>query len=518
MKKLPLILLFITALCSSINGQDNNQVKDGYQVFKYPNGAVSSEGIIKNGKPEGFWKSYYITGVKKSEGKRTNFMLDSVWIFYDQAGDTTEKISYLFGKRNGYSYKFKKDPSAGNYIFSKELYAGDRKEGTAFIYFPDGKIQQTVPYNNGKKEGLSKEFDKNGNIITLMEYSNDFLVSRERINRTDGKGLRQGDWKEFYPSGNIKTEKTYRDDQLHGYYKEYDTKGKLTLTMLYDNGAVVKSRVEDAPDVEIVNRYDNAGKIIYSGPYRNGTPVGVHREFGADGKVTNAFIYNDNGLLISEGIVDEAGRFNGKWKDYYPDKKILAEGSYADSRRTGLWKFYNTQSKVEQTGYYNNGRPDGLWKWYYENGSVLREEEYFQGQRDGAFTEYSETGDIITQGQYSDDERNGAWKFRSGDYTEEGQYIVGLKDGQWKSYYPDGTLKFKGSYSQGNPDGQHLYYYETGKIKEEQNYRMGIRQKTWKKFDEEGNLILTISYKDDIEVSINGVRINLPESDTKLIK
>ena len=32
--------------------------------------------------------------------------------------------------------------------------------------------------------------------------------------------------------------------------------------MLYDNGAVVKSRVEDAPDVEIVNRYDNDGKII----------------------------------------------------------------------------------------------------------------------------------------------------------------------------------------------------------------------------------------------------------------
>jgi hypothetical protein len=47
---------------------------------------------------------------------------------------------------------------------------------------------------------------------------------------------------------------------------------------------------------------------------------------------------------------------------------------------------------------------------------------------------------------------------------------------------------------------------------------MGIRQKTWKKFDEEGNTLLTITYKDDVEMSINGIRINLPESDVKLIK
>jgi len=71
---------------------------------------------------------------------------------------------------------------------------------------------------------------------------------------------------------------------------------------------------------------------------------------------------------------------------------------------------------------------------------------------------------------------------------------------------------------QGNPEGQHFYYFDTGRLKEEQFYRMGLRQRTWKKYDEVGNVILTITYKDDTEVSINGVRIDLPESDTKLIK
>ncbi len=514
------IFIFIVILLTagSVFGQSEQTLQDGYQVFKYPNGAISSEGLIKNGKPEGFWKSYYVTGIKKSEGKRTSFLLDSIWVLYDQSGDTTDIINYLVGKKNGYYYKYRKDPAEGLYVWSKELYAGDRKEGTAYFYYPDGKIQQTITYNEGKKEGVSKEYDKNGNIITLLEYNNDFLISRERINRVDAKGLKQGIWKDFYTGGGIKSEKTYKDDQLHGYYKEYDDKGKLVLTMLYENGSIVKSRVEDEPDIEIVNKYDNNGKLIFSGPYRNQVPVGIHREFGADGKVTNSFIYNDMGLMLSEGIVDEAGNKNGKWKDYYPTGKVQAEGQYTDNRRSGVWKFNNNAEKLEQTGSYNNGRPDGLWKWYYENGSVLREEEYFQGVRDGSYVEYSLTGEIISQGEYADGEKNGDWKYKSGDNTEEGKYIVGLRDGLWKSLYPDGKTRFKGNYIQGNPDGVQTYYYENGRTREDQFYRMGIRQKTWKKFDEEGNTLLTITYKDDVEMSINGIKINLPESDVKLIK
>jgi antitoxin component YwqK of YwqJK toxin-antitoxin module len=513
-----IILMFFVLICKMSSSQESETLKDGYQVFKYPNGSISSEGLIRNGKPEGFWKSFYVTGVKKSEGKRTNFLLDSIWLFYDQAGDTTEKINWLYGKKNGWYYKYKKDPSQGVYIWSKELFAADRKEGTAFVYFPDRKIQQTFTYNEGKKEGLSKEYDKEGNIITLLEYNNDFLVSREKINRTDKNGLKQGDWKEFYPNGGIKSEKTFKDDLINGYYKEYDTRGKLVLTMLYQNGAIVKSRVEDEPDIEVVNKHDQDGKLIYSGPYRNKIPVGIHREFGKDGKVTNAFLYNDNGLLLSEGIVDEAGNRNGKWKDLYSNGKVQAEGQFIDNRRSGQWKFYNISEKVEQTGSYNNGRPDGLWNWYYDNGTLLKEEEYFQGQRDGASTEYSSKGDIIAQGQYSDGEKNGQWKFKSGDLTEEGKYIIGLKDGIWKSNYSNGKLKYKGNFIQGNPDGQHIFYYEDGKTKEVQYFQMGIREKTWKKFNEEGIVFLIISYKDDVEISINGVRIKLPESDTKLIK
>ena len=498
--------------------QNTDELKDGFHQFKYPNGNISSEGFIRNGKPDGFWKSYYITGVLKSEGRRRSYLLDSIWVFYDQAGDTTEKISYLLGKRNGYYFKYQKDPVYGLYVYSKELFAGDRKEGVAMIFYPEGKIKQTIPFYNGMKDGLSREYDREGKIITLLEYNNDFLISREKINFTDANGLRQGEWLEFYPGGNIKVEKNYRDDLLHGYYKEYNEKGSLVVTLLYDNGKVTGTDIDNGSDIEVVNKYDDSGRLIYSGPYKNGVPVGIHREYKENGEVKGARIYNDNGLLISEGIIDDAGNRNGGWKDFSPEGVVMAEGAYADSRRTGTWKFYSSSGKLEQAGSYSNGRIDGTWRWYYPEGELLRAEEYYQGRRDGAYTEYTREGDIIAQGTYADGERNGEWKFKSGDNTETGSYLLGLRDGQWKALYPNGKLRFKGNFNQGNPDGHHVIYFENGRIKEERYYDNGLRTKTWKKYNEEGEIILTITYRDDIETNINGVSIKLPESEVRLIK
>jgi hypothetical protein len=53
---------------------------------------------------------------------------------------------------------------------------------------------------------------------------------------------------------------------------------------------------------------------------------------------------------------------------------------------------------------------------------------------------------------------------------------------------------------------------------EERYYDMGIREKTWRKFNEDGTPAISITYRRDAEYAINGVRIKLPESDVKIIK
>ena len=93
-----------------------------------------------------------------------------------------------------------------------------------------------------------------------------------------------------------------------------------------------------------------------------------------------------------------------------------------------------------------------------------------------------------------------------------------MREGVWRYYFLDGSLKYEGNYFQGNPDKRHKYYYSGGVIREEQYYEMGIRERNWKKYDNEGNLLMTITYKNNQEQRINGVKIRLPESDMKLIR
>ena len=81
MKRLVIICISVLLTIKGYT-QANEVLKDGYHIFRYPQtNTTSSEGLIKNGKPDGFWKSYYVTGIKKSEGRYTSFKLDSIWLF-----------------------------------------------------------------------------------------------------------------------------------------------------------------------------------------------------------------------------------------------------------------------------------------------------------------------------------------------------------------------------------------------------------------------------------------------------
>ena len=70
----------------------------------------------------------------------------------------------------------------------------------------------------------------------MVEYNDNYVVNRERLNRTDAKGNKQGTFREYYENGKIKKEENYLDNQLHGYYREFDGKGELVMAMRYERG------------------------------------------------------------------------------------------------------------------------------------------------------------------------------------------------------------------------------------------------------------------------------------------
>ena len=516
-----LLTLMVVSVNIRLSGQEGSADSSFVQVF-WPNGQVSSEGTMKNDKPDGYWRAYYVTGVIKSEGKRTNFLLDSIWNFYNQAGELSQEISYKLGEKSGfsvsYSYNNPENPGQPTLI-SKELYVRGKKEGSSFYYHPTGELKLIVFYKDGKKQGLSREFSRDSTLVTVVQYNDNYVVDRERVNRVDEEGNKQGTHRDYYENGNIKKEEHFLDNKLHGYYREFNGNGDLVLAIRYERGQIMEEIDEDMRELlDMKSTYDQEGKIIFTGGYKEGIPVGIHRFYDTAGVVENAYFYNELGQKISEGIIDEQGRKAGTWTDFYTSGEIRATGTYLDNQQSGDWTYYFRSGGVEQKGKFERGRYRGSWNWFYPNGKPWREESYFNGREDGIFVEYDEQGNILTKGDYINGEKEGEWIYRVGDHEERGSYVIGLREGTWKYYFKDGSLKYEGYYSQGNPDKRHKYYYPSGAIKEEQYYEMGIREKSWKKYDPEGNLVMTITYNQNEEQRINGIKIQLPESDIKLIR
>ncbi len=497
--------------------QDNT---DTLTQYFYPNGQLSSEGIMKNGKPNGFWKTYYTTGTIKSEGLRLNFLLDSTWLFYNNTRELVKKINYKFGKKNGYSYNYSSEYNTNPITISKELYLNDKKEGKSFYYFNDGKIREEINYKEGKKEDEAREYNKQGNLTTIMKYHNNYIISREKVNRTDSEGKKQGAWKMFFENGKTFREMHYIDNELDGTYKEYNDKGSVILVLKYVKGILLAEEEEmmEQEELDIRREFKNNGELSFQGSYKNDIPVGVHRFYDEKGNIINSNIFNNLGGLTAEGILDEKGNKKGEWKEFYLSGELRAKGNYINNKKSGLWTYYYKNGNKEQLGNYMRGLSDGLWTWYYTSGELHREESYFNGREDGEMIEYSETGKIISKGNFINGEKEGEWSYFAGDHIEQGRYITGLREGEWLYYYMDGKLHFEGKFVQDFADGRQKFYYTSGGIKEERFYEMGIKERSWKKYDELGNLIMVIMYKKDIEYRINGEKINLPSGSIKILK
>jgi uncharacterized protein len=500
-KRISIFYIFLIC-CISLSAQDSI-VTNGFNVFHYPNGKISSEGYMHDGNPDGYWKTYYENGILKSEGNRTNFMLDSTWKFYNDSTKLVLEINYREGKKNGIRKTYLKDEIIA------ENFVDDIKQGWTKKFYATGVIKYKVFFIDGREEGTAWEYSRDTMVVGLTEYKKGYIISSENINRYRS-GVKNGDWKYFYPDDNIKEEGTYYYGKKDGYFKQYDKKGNLISIKKYDNDV----EIYDAPELtsyEIKTDYYKNGRVKIVGSYKDGIPEGIRRDYDPQGNIKQAYIFK-TGIIVGQGIVDAEGKKQGAWKEFYEDGELYGEGIYKDNKRQEEWKFYYKGGQVEQIGKYNAaGKPDGLWKWYFENGNIKREEILADGISNGEMKELSDSGKIIVKGNFINGEEDGQWFYEINDDKETGSYLNGKKDGEWKGY-TNGILYFQGSYLEGLPDGMHIYYWDNGRIKEKGRYNAGQKDGDWTTYDYDGLKILTITYVDGMEISFDGQKIdNFPQ-------
>jgi antitoxin component YwqK of YwqJK toxin-antitoxin module len=474
-------------------------VANGHNVFHYPNGKVSSEGFMKDGQPDGYWKTYYENGVLKSEGNRKEFLLDSTWKFYSDSGNLLLVINYSKGKKNGNRITYQK----GNIL--EENFIDDVKQGWTKVYYNDGSLKRKVFFVDGREEGIAREYSPDGTVITLIEYKKGYILNTENINRSR-EGLKHGVWKQFYPNEAVKEEGYYNYGKKDGYFKEFDTTGNLLSIKKYANDL----EIFDAPELasyEIRTDYYKNGKPKIVASYKDGIPEGVRREYDPEGEIVRSYIFK-GGIIVGEGIIDASGSRQGPWKEYYETTELYGEGNYKDNKRVGPWKFYFKDGKIEQSGSYNAaGNPDGPWKWFYESGNLKREETLKNGKSNGEMKELTDSGQVIIKGEFVDGEEEGEWFYEVNDDRVIGSYVNGKREGLWKSY-DNGTLYYEGNFIEGLADGTHIWYWDNGKIREKGTYIAGKKEGTWVLYGYDGVKLLTQEYVDGIEVSIDGSKID----------
>lgn len=503
------LIFFHIIFFISITFYAQERLKDGYKKFYFSNGQVSSEGVIKNGLPEGYWISYYPNGIIKSEGNRKASLLDSTWIFYSELGNLQSKINYKRNKKFGVKTTY----SDSCNIVLEEYFENDIKQNyTTYYYDEKGKKKwKDIPYIDNVKEGKGFEYAKeDARLITIIFYKKGTLLGKEKINRKDKKGKKTGTWKKFYDDGKLKEESRYKNDLLNGYLKEYDTKGKLINATLYIDG-VAQTFAQEISELDIRKEYYDNGNVKVEGIYDvTGKENGTFKYFNKKGKIEKTEIYI-HGVLIAVGLIDEEGRRQGYWEQYYmdPEGQLKSKGKYKDGKKIDEWEYYFENNQLQQKGkYVKDEKPSGLWKWYYENGQLLREETFRKGLEDGMMYEYTEDGKIITEGEFIDGLKEGEWLYQHGDHKEVGKFRDGLKHGEWKYYYlTTENLNFEGEFIDGEPNGKHKHYYDNGKLKREEYYRMGVKVDNWKSFNELGELVLTIYYKEGKEYKLDGAKL-----------
>ncbi|OSZ78674.1 hypothetical protein CAP35_10615 [Chitinophagaceae bacterium IBVUCB1] len=250
----------------------------GKYYFIYPNGNISFEAQLKNGKYEGAYTSYYPDKTIREKGYYKNGNRDSLvlnyfpggkeafngsfsngnkngrWIHHDFSGKLERDMYFVNGDEHGKDkmyqngqlraeYNMDYDYMEGNQIFYGEeekialVYHYDERNLIGYTYEGnDGKLLPLIPlkngtgkvqtyYANGKKafEASTVENLYDGKVITY--FSNGNIAEEKNYVRTELNGA----FKRYFPNGKPSYETTYKDNVINGQEKTYSENGKLLI-------------------------------------------------------------------------------------------------------------------------------------------------------------------------------------------------------------------------------------------------------------------------------------------------
>ena len=230
-----------------------------------------------------------------------------------------------------------------------------------------------------------------------------------------------------------------------------------------------------------------------------------------------AFIdYYDSGELKTEGHYKNKKRI-GNWTSYYKSGQISSLYSYTDGKRDVEYIAYHKNGKLKVKTQIENGK--SISRGYYESGELYSEREV----KTGYYKSYTKNGKLKIEANYDNYELSGEWK----QYYENGEveWLVNYKDGYrhgvYKQFYNNGIIKLEGSNKKNKKEGEEKRYLQNNILEWKGYYSKDKLSKTWVKFNDEGEKLEKIKFKNgkalNIETSKGLVSTKIPEGVTEKV-
>lgn len=511
----------------------------------YKNGKVRQEGTYKNGKITGVWKSYFRNGqVEDITNYNENGNEQGIQQYFDMDG----KIYYEGEYKDGRLVQFKFFDKSGKLLTDVKLKAKQDVK----TYYSDGNVRWEGSMENGKRNGVWREFARNGILIGEYIYKD---------------GTLNGPAKLFFYSGKTFKELTYKNGNLNGVYKEYFRNGQLYRKAWYEEGTGhgnvtlynrqgVKERVYTLFNDQVNGKsynYDVDGKLNSVEKYEKGLFTGLVF-FDTTGQEIRTVELNKEKTEVEFPSVTNVvlmkrtyqnGSKEGPSNSYYLDNKLTVEGVYLNDEREGVWKWYNPDNTISTTRNYDLGNQNGLNENYDLFGKLRGKYEYINGSLHGTGDVYYYNGNKKEEISYWEDDLHGPTKYFgfNGEHvltlvyehgtaskvvyvngkggagkpdtlaapvtgTVEAKYANGktaffidykngYEHGRYREFFEDGTPCRESQHADDLLEGTRKTWYRNGKLRSVENFKFDEEDGVTTLYHENGNKKAELTYKSD---------------------
>ena len=204
----------------------NNVSDDTIRIWN-PMGFLMSEKQTKNGLIRGRLREFYQTGILNSEVvyNDSGLVLSTQEMY---ANGLIKNINRYLA-RNRYSWiKHGKQESwhANGKPYNIYFCDSNKTIGAAYLYHPNGQLQELSYYKNGHRDSISSTFDSLGNIM----YKNAYL-----------KGVRHGKTESWWDNGQLKHSGWLNNEQYDSTWFFYNREGKQESIRNYKLGLLASA-------------------------------------------------------------------------------------------------------------------------------------------------------------------------------------------------------------------------------------------------------------------------------------